>query len=84
MGCAVYDDRFSHVMPPSLERKRPASVGDDSMVAYTTSGSFGDTASPMRPSGVVGTPVVILRHVFPASMERQSALSGPPSMSVKK
>ena len=48
----------------------PASAGDDSTVAYTTSGFLGDIARPMRPSAPDGRPLVIFFQLLPASAER--------------
>ncbi len=55
-----------------------------STVAYTTSGSTGETARPIFPSDPLGIPLVIFFHVLPPSVERWIALSGPPLISVQK
>src|ERR1035437_5387235 len=49
------------------------------MVAYTTSGFCGDTASAMRPLSTVGMPSVSLFQCAPASVVLYRADSGPPA-----
>ncbi len=52
------------------------------MIAYTTLGSTGETASPIRPMSTVGSPPLIRRQVLPPSELLWIPEPGPPSIRV--
>jgi hypothetical protein len=74
--------RFSQFSPRSVERKNPPDLPAASMIAYTVSGSTGETARPARPMSSSGRPFVSFRQLAPPSVVLYRADSGPPPIIV--
>src|SRR5688500_6700182 len=69
----------SQLTPPLVERKKPPRPCAASAMAYTTSGSAGEIASPMRPRSPAGNPACAFTHGLPPSADRCTPDPGPPA-----
>src|SRR5438132_299391 len=74
-----------HVLPPSSERN--SALFFDSMLAYTTFGFEGATATATRPQGFSGRPLLLVSfssvQCSPPSVETYNPLPGPPERNVQ-
>src|SRR6058998_1740084 len=76
--------RAFQLAPPSSERKSPLFF--DSIIAYTTCGREGATATAMRPYGLAGRPLLLAGasslQCSPPSVDLKRPLPGPPERKV--